>query len=106
MITPLANPRTFAKTMVLPPVLRLSPQRARVLRAFVRESVRHPWPTIREICAIAYITSTSVVNYHIHALMDLGLLTTYTPKGLAHSWMPARCVGLTDLGEQWLQDHP
>lgn len=51
-------------------------------------------PTIRELCELMGISSTSLMNYHLNKLVDRGLLTRQ--KSIA------RAMTITDAGKRAL----
>lgn len=66
--------------------------RQRVYAAIVEYAAEHGGntPTIREVCEVCRISSTSVVNYHIQALIDEELLEWRDRKLIVTgaTWIP------------------
>jgi len=74
--------------------------RARVLRALRAYRAEHGIsPTIREVMALADVSSTSEVNRHLGQLESLGAIRHVGPAGAARCWVP-----ISEAGDEVLRE--
>ena len=80
-----------------PRTSRPNAYRVKIYRAILDYCAEHGGhtPTIRELCTLCGISSTSVVNFHIQKLIDEGLLDWIDRKLVVAGgmWIPPNQVG-------------
>lgn len=78
---------------------RASKRQRSLLREIIAFSREHGYPpTIRELCELCEISSTSVVNHHLNQLLSKGLMTREftVARGIRITAKGKRVAGVTD----------